>query len=179
VHNYVIRWGDTLFSISRRYHTTVNALRRANCITGDLIFAGRRLWVPGVDPVVTSTPAGQMPAAQPGRPGVNPTTVVAADPCSNPIACVTSLRYGLAVPGPFWVDGTANVPNFARYEIDVRRDGTSVWQHQGTYTIPIVSGHLARIEPDRFGSGAFWIRLTVVDQTGNYPPRCAILVYFP
>ena len=169
--NYVIRRGDTLFSISRRYHTTVDALRRANCIAGDRIFAGRRLWVPYVAPVATPT--------QPPGPGVNPTTAVAADPCNNPIACITSPRCGQAVSGSFWVDGTANVPNFVRYDIDVRRDGTSVWQHLGAYTTPVVSGHLARIEPDRFGSGAFWIRLTVVDQTGNYPPRCAILVRFP
>lgn len=40
---YVIVTGDTLWDIARRFGTTVEALRLANGLTGDLIFPGQRL----------------------------------------------------------------------------------------------------------------------------------------
>ncbi len=51
---YVIVAGDTLWDIARRFGTTVEALRRANGLTGDLIFPGQRLSLPG--PEVDSPP---------------------------------------------------------------------------------------------------------------------------
>lgn len=171
---YTIQRGDTLSGLSVRYRTTIGALRQANCLTGDVIYAGRLLWVPNVTPRATPTPVSPSTV-----PGVNPTTAVVADPCSNSAARITAPRYGARVTGPFWVEGAADTPSFARYEIELRRDGTSEWMNQGTYFAPVTSGHLARIDPAQFGSGAFWIRLTVVDTTSNYPPPCAILVMFP
>jgi hypothetical protein len=181
----VIQRGDTLYGISRRFGVSVDALRNANCLTGDRIFTGRLLWVPGAAPAPeaspppadTPTPGGQ--PTQPGQPEVNPTTAVAADPCSNPSARITSPRYGEQVSDLFWLEGTADIPNFLRYEIDVRRDGTDTWMHLGSDRTRVVDGQLAQVQTSRFGSGAFWVRLTVVDQTYNYPPRCAILLNFP
>lgn len=44
--SHTVRKGDTLFNISRRYGTTVNELRRANGINGDLIRIGETLVIP-------------------------------------------------------------------------------------------------------------------------------------
>lgn len=44
---YVVKPGDTLFSIARRHGTTVDVLRRLNGISGDRIVAGRQLVVSG------------------------------------------------------------------------------------------------------------------------------------
>ncbi|MCZ7544545.1 MAG: LysM peptidoglycan-binding domain-containing protein [Anaerolineae bacterium] len=141
---YTIRSGDTLFSISRRYQTTVLALRQANCLTSDLIYAGRTLYVPA--------PGG--------------------DSCSDPKARITAPQYDAQVSGRFWVDGAAAIRNFDHYEIEVQRDGSETWLSQGTYYTPVSSGHLARIDPAQFGSGVFWLRLTVVDEAGDSPPPC-------
>jgi len=46
VHNYVIRRGDTLISIAKRYGTSVQAIRDANGLRGHLIIAGKTLQIP-------------------------------------------------------------------------------------------------------------------------------------
>jgi len=43
---YYVQWGDTLFSIARRFGTTVPAIMTANGLTTDYIFAGQRLVIP-------------------------------------------------------------------------------------------------------------------------------------
>jgi len=51
--NYTVQRGDTLYSIARRFGTTVNAIVQANGILNpNLIFAGQVLWIPssGVSP---------------------------------------------------------------------------------------------------------------------------------
>jgi LysM repeat protein len=66
---YIVRGGDTLWGISRRFGTTVAALQSANGISGSLIFVGQRLVIPGA-----GAPA-QPPAAPPaGQPQVPPPT---------------------------------------------------------------------------------------------------------
>lgn len=42
----IVKWGETLYALSVRYGTTVAALRRANCLSGDLVKAGDPLFVP-------------------------------------------------------------------------------------------------------------------------------------
>ena len=58
---YVIVSGDTLWGISQRYGTTVEALRAANGITGSLIYPGQTLFLPSPDapePQPEPDPAG-------------------------------------------------------------------------------------------------------------------------
>ncbi|UTH05754.1 LysM peptidoglycan-binding domain-containing protein [Macrococcoides canis] len=44
-HN--IRWGDTLSGIAARYQTTVAAIKKLNGLKSDMIYAGRKLKIPG------------------------------------------------------------------------------------------------------------------------------------
>ena len=44
---HVVKRGDTLFSLARRYNTTVNALRKLNNLKGNNLAVGKRLRVPG------------------------------------------------------------------------------------------------------------------------------------
>jgi len=43
---YVVRYGDTLYSIARRYGTTVEAIKTANGLNSNVIQAGQRLRIP-------------------------------------------------------------------------------------------------------------------------------------
>jgi len=54
---YVVRAGDTLFLIARRFGTTVDAIRRANSLTTDVISVGQVLAIPGAvaRPATTGT----------------------------------------------------------------------------------------------------------------------------
>lgn len=45
---YIVRFGDTLFSIARRFNTTVSAIAQANNLANvNLIYVGQRLVIPG------------------------------------------------------------------------------------------------------------------------------------
>jgi len=60
VKTYVVKPGDTLYSISTNHYTSVDTLRNANCRVGDRINSGEILWVPNVS---TRTP---VPSPLPG-----------------------------------------------------------------------------------------------------------------
>jgi LysM repeat protein len=61
---YVVRAGDTLFLIARRFGTTVDAIRRANNLTTDVITVGQVLAIPGA--VARPTTTGTDYIVQPG-----------------------------------------------------------------------------------------------------------------
>lgn len=54
---YVVRWGDTLGSLSRRLGVSVEQLRIANCLTSNVIYAGQTLYVPFLPQISTASPA--------------------------------------------------------------------------------------------------------------------------
>ncbi|TDA65630.1 MAG: LysM peptidoglycan-binding domain-containing protein [Clostridia bacterium] len=64
-NRYLARPGDSLYTIARRYGTTVTALKQANILTGDTIYAGQYLTLPGVGPV---TPWGKQAPGERDRP---------------------------------------------------------------------------------------------------------------
>ena len=43
---YTVRVGDTLWELSRRYGTTVEAIRELNGLTSDMIYIGQTLLIP-------------------------------------------------------------------------------------------------------------------------------------
>lgn len=53
---YYVQWGDTLFSISMRFNTSVPALMAANGLTNYNIYAGQRLVIPPYAPPLTPPP---------------------------------------------------------------------------------------------------------------------------
>jgi LysM repeat protein len=77
----VVRPGETLYTLARRYGTTVNALRRPNCLTGDQIYAGQSLYVPGV---VVIPPTPYPPTATPLPPSATPTLLPTVTPTPLP-----------------------------------------------------------------------------------------------
>jgi len=47
---YIVRAGDTLYRLARRYGTTVNAIMAYNGLTSTTIYVGQRLYIPGAPP---------------------------------------------------------------------------------------------------------------------------------
>lgn len=81
---YVVQPGDTIFKISVRFGVSMDAIRRANGITGDRIFAGQSLTIPDPNAPVDNPP----PANTGGQPVVH---IVQ----SGETLFTIGLRYGL------------------------------------------------------------------------------------
>lgn len=88
-----VRPGETLYALSLRYGVTVNALRNANCLVGDLIKAGDRLYAPRrivVPPTVPPTIVWWTPVPPASEtPTVTPTPTLTAVPTVPPTATLT------------------------------------------------------------------------------------------
>jgi LysM repeat protein len=51
---YTVQSGDTLYGIATASGTTVDQLKYANCLTGNNIFVGQRLYVPNIPPNIVN-----------------------------------------------------------------------------------------------------------------------------
>jgi LysM repeat protein len=86
---YVVQAGDTLSGIASRFGVTVQAIRDANGISGDIINIGTQLVIPTAGgsvlppPNPTATPPGAVPTATP-RPQPPAPTATAQPPTATP-----------------------------------------------------------------------------------------------
>ena len=69
---YVMRPGDTLWSVASKQGTSINALRNANHLKGDMVAIGQTLLIPS-DEIIVNTPASaSMPGTNPARKAPTP-----------------------------------------------------------------------------------------------------------
>ena len=99
--------------------------------------------------------------------------------CTDFSTAITSPAAGQRVGEVFNLTGTASLPNFQYYKVEIRPDSSNIYNFYVQSTTPVTNGLLTRINTEPFGSGVHWIRLTVVDTTGNFPTPCTIPVIFP
>jgi hypothetical protein len=160
---YIVRPGDTLFSLSRLARITLGEMQQANCISDpNAIYVGQVIVVP--------------PGSAPSTPGSGGVNVIA---CDNPAVRITSPRPTAIVRGVIAVTGSATLPDFNFYKLEVRPDSGSVWNNFMTGQSPVTNGVLGTLNTGLFSPGLYWIQLTVVDKTGNFPlTPCAVRVRF-
>jgi LysM repeat protein len=184
---YRVQSGETLFQIGLRYDLTVDEMMDANCLTTERINAGDLLRVPPTSPRATAVPT-RFPTATAGGPalptpriGPTGTQSTTDGSCTNSDSFIASPDVGDELKGNVAIRGTANVPNFAFYKLEIRREGASTAQDYVTFFTgqePVINGVLATLNTANYPDGEYWVRLVVVDSTGNYPERCAILYPF-
>jgi hypothetical protein len=161
---YIIQPGDTLFSISRQVGVSLSVLQQANCIVDpNAIYYGQVILVPPGHPIGVPTTSG----------------TPAVIGCINPAVQIFGLRPETVLRGVVTFAGTATLPNFAFYKLEVRPDSGSIWNNFTQRNQPVVNGVLGTLNTALFPPGEYWIQLTVVDNTGNIPVTpCAIRVRF-
>lgn len=99
--------------------------------------------------------------------------------CGNPAATISSPPPGVLVRSVITVYGTASIPQFNFYKIEVRPENSDgVWMNAVSSGTPVVNGVLGRIDTTQFSEGVYWLQLTVVDLTSSYPPPCRIRLVF-
>lgn len=169
--SYTVKRGNTLFAIALAVDSTVGELRDANCLENvDTLYAGTRLYVPRL-------PAEPIP--QSGSvvyvPGIGN---LSAQGCIDSSTRVTNPPPGATINDVFTVFGTAFVENLAYYKLEIRPDFAPTYNFYDRFNAPVVEGALGQVNPGLFDDGLYWLRLTVVDTTGNFPPPCDIPLFF-
>ncbi len=167
---YTVQPGDTLFSLSQRAGISLADLQAANCLANpSQIIAGQILVLP---------PNGSLlptPGLATGSPGDGN-----AYTCFNPAARITAPAPGTPINGGFAIRGSANIPNFQFYKLEVRADAAQSYVTFFTSTKPVTTdSELGTLNANAFPPGLYWIQLVVVDNTGNYPiAPCQIRLRF-
>jgi len=180
---YRVQSGENLYRIGVRYGQTVAQLMAANCLSSEAVYAGQSLRVPPITPQASAPtntpPRNGIPLVATERPGPTPTQSATDGACTDPDSIINSPGVGATLSGTFTIIGTARVEEFSFYKLELRQEGTGA-PYVTFYTgaAQVVGGPLAELNTTPYPDGEYWLRLVVVNTTGNYPERCAILVVF-
>lgn len=179
--SYIVKPGDTLSGIAAWHGTTSYVVAAANAIAYPyIIYPGQSLHIPchGQRP-----PAHRPPGDKPdGRPRPKPT----ARPNLQPAACarevqIVSPREGEHVSGSLQIMGTADIANFQFYKLEYAMGHVpldSAFASIGhTVGDPVRDGVLRSWYVGNMPAGAYTLRLTAVDNTGNFPRPCNVHFY--
>ena len=132
--------------------------------------------------VPTSTPVTPTPTRThiPTRPRATalpptPTSVPTSPPapsCRNPGVCITAPGANQALSGEVVIRGTARIDQFQFFKLEYGLGETpQQWNSIGEISrSPVVDGVLGVWNLAGFPAGPAWLRLTVVDVSGNFPP---------
>jgi len=97
--------------------------------------------------------------------------------CSNPTATISSPSSGDQVQGLVEVRGSASIPNFAFYKIEIRAGNSSAnWQVITAGTEPKLEDLLGVWDTSLVINGVYLLQLVVTDTAGNAPLPCAVEV---
>jgi hypothetical protein len=147
-----VRRGDTLLNIAKANDTTIETLQVANCLTNiNSIRVGQVLFVP--DQAATS---------------------YTAQGCTTTDARITAPTVGQLVSGILKVEGSATSTNFAFYKLEIRPDSGTAYTLYNSYIKPVTQGILGEIDTRIFSPGIYWLKLTLVTQSGQAAASCAI-----
>lgn len=176
---YTAQPGDTLFQIGLRYGLLVNTLMNANCLASESVEAGQVLFVPPVTPLPAAPDPTSDSAGGLSTPGATATHTGTDGSCTVSDSIITSPAVGAVLRGTAQIRGTASVPDFSYYKLEIRQDGgPQMFVTFFTATTPVVNGLLAEIDTRDFPNDAYWLRVMVVNTFNTYPEPCSILVYF-
>jgi len=179
---YTVQPGETLYGIGLRYGVRVDTLADGNCLDSTIIAAGQTIRVPDVPPSVSGPADTGWPTATTiPQAGATPTSTGTDGACSSPGSQITGPPVGSVLSGVAQFYGTASHPNLSIYKLEVRREDITPrpgWATAMTSDSPVVGGLLGEIDTRGFTNGQYWVRLVVVDNTGNYPEPCSILYTF-
>ncbi|TVR19078.1 MAG: LysM domain-containing protein [Anaerolineaceae bacterium] len=149
--------GVTLFMIALQVGRPVAVLQDANCLRdADRIDAGQVIYVP------------RLPAGLDVRREVQG--------CNNPDITITSPRPNQRFSRSFDVIGTVDPPLFGYFNLEIRADEADGYNFLSRSDDVVRDGLLGRIDASLFTDGRYWVRVVMVDATGNVPANasCAI-----
>lgn len=127
---------------------------------------------PTPEPPTPEAPPTETPTPEP------PPPPVAAAPCADGRAVIAGPGAGQVVNGVVGVTGTAQHESFQYYKLEY---APGAWAAGGYVYFDgsnsqVIGGLLGNLDSSVLPNGDYTIRLTVVDQTGNFPPPCDVAI---
>ena len=125
----------------------------------------------------TASAATPTPATTPA-PASTPAPAVAVASCPDSRALITSPGNGQTMSGVFTLQGTATHEQFNFYKVEFAPGAAadSGYTYLADGRGQVFNGALASVDTRGLSNGPWTFQLTVVDQTGNYPPPCRVTV---
>lgn len=128
----------------------------------------------------TNTFQAPTPTTEPEVPTETPVpeVVVSAPVCADPGSVITSPGSGQVVSGLLPVMGTATTDAFDYYKLEFApgQNAAGGFVYFDGQSSPVSGGQLGAIDTRALENGAYTIRITVVDQTGNFPAPCTVSI---
>ena len=107
----------------------------------------------------------------------NQPLVVDSSGCNNPLATLTKPITNDRIAGSFEVLGTANISDFAYYEIQISGANThGEWTTVDVGNAPVIDTTLGSFDSSIQASGTYAFRLIVYNARGEAPPPCVVVV---
>lgn len=168
---YVVQQGDTLFSIARRYGTTVAAIQAANRLTSTTIYVGRRLLIP----VGPGNPGGPTPGPTPGAPqriefapGATSATVAGRTTPGAPQRYLVRALQGQTMTVYLSTAGEASyIAVLNPWGENMAGAGGPI--HQWTGVLPVTGDYTIEVRATRQAAADFSLTVTI-PPLGNPPP---------
>jgi hypothetical protein len=156
---------------------------RALAMLGLVVLAGIATFVlstflvPGVPVADQPTPVPTISLLEADGPAATAVQTLDGSGCLNLEATISAPSPGEEVRGLVEIRGTAKIPSFAFYKIEVRESGPSaVFQVITAGTDPAEDGLLGTWDTSLVENGVYLLQLVVTDTQGNAPLPCAIEV---
>jgi len=126
----------------------------------------------------TITPTLVRPTARPQLPTATPTAPAPGPAaCPNPAANLTSPGNRAQVKGVVSIAGTAAIDRFQFYKLELGPgENPTQWSFLFSGDAPVLNRPLGSWDTSALPAGVYALRLVVVDQTGNFPDPCTVVV---
>lgn len=145
--------------------------------TENSVSSGDVLSLPTATPTLTPSPS---PTPQPTLTSTPKPVYVAPAPtvapnCPAPGAQISSPYAGARFTRRNnFIIGTANIPRLHHWKIEYSTDPNGGWQYLLERDYPVENDKLVMIDASTIPRGPYGLRLTVVEDTGNYPEPCEV-----
>ncbi len=98
--------------------------------------------------------------------------------CADANVCITSPGMNVRVSGQIGIYGTANNARFQFYKVEYSQgENPGAWHGiSNIHKNPVTGGLLEQFNTATLPNGVYWLQLTVVDITGNFPPPYAVRI---
>jgi hypothetical protein len=128
--------------------------------------------IPTSRPSPTLTPETKTPTLAASTP------VPPAAACSDANGRIVSPGANATLAGRVGILGTATHDRFQFFKVEYSQgERPGVWNGvNNIHRVPVINGVLEEFDTTALPNGVYWLQLTVVDQSGNFPPPCRVRI---